>query len=260
MQTSAWQRFSALYSKEMRELRPEIIIVLAIATVICLVMLQRPYSGARDLLIVPIFLLLGLAAFLPFISSFKLLSREWSNNTIYVIMSLPVKGGMILGAKLAALISQYIIGTLVVIAAATLLVYPHLPDTANYINSMTGTDKGLTQLVPGMAMAYLLTITWLFYLTSVSFFSQLVGKLFTRFFGLITIGAFLITLYLGGWLMHIPRTLIHPASSFNIIGPDMATSIQQAIYFMGVNSIIYFVAAALIFFMAILIYDYRIEL
>jgi len=260
MPTSTWQRFSALYGKEMHELRPEIIIVLVSAALICLTMYFKAGSNTRALLIFPIFLLMGLAAFLPFVASFKLLSKEWSNNTIYLIMSLPVSGEMILGAKLAALISQYLIGTLVVIASAALWVLPHLPEIIRSLNSMTGSDQSLMQFIPGIAMAYLLSVTGLFYLISISFLSQLIGKLFTRFVGLVTLIVFLITLYLGGCLMEIPRSLINASSSFNIIGPNMQASLQQAVLFMGVNSMIYFVAAGLILFVSILVYRYRTEL
>jgi len=260
MQTSAWQRFSALYNKEMRELRPEIVIVVATAVLICLAMYCKSGVDARNLLIFPIFLLMGLAGFLPFVASFKLLGREWSTNTIYLIMSLPVSGEMILGAKLAALISQYLLGTLVVIASAVFWVQPHLPEIVSSINSMTGSEVTLIKFIPGIAMAYLLSLTWLFYLISVSFLSQFIGKLFTRFNGMITLLVFLVTLFLGGWLMEIPRSFINTSSSFNIIGPNIQSSLQQAVLFMGVNSAIYFVVASLVMFISILIYRYRVEL
>lgn len=260
MPTSNWQRFSALYGKEMRELRPEIIIVVAMAVLICLTMYAKSGTDARDLFIVPIFLLMGLAGFLPFVASFKLLGREWSTNTIYLIMSLPVSGGMILGTKLAALISQYLLGTLVVIAAALFWVHPHLPEIISSLNAITVSQTRLVQFIPGIAMAYLLSLTWLFYLISVSFLSQLIGKLFTRFNGVITLLVFLATLAFAGWLMDLSRSFCQFSSSFNILGPGLQSSLQQAIVFMGVNSAIYFVVAALIMVVSILVYRYRIEL
>ncbi|MGE5390654.1 MAG: hypothetical protein ACM3PE_06270 [Deltaproteobacteria bacterium] len=260
MHTSAWRRFSALYIKELRELRPEIVIVVAAAVLICLTLFGKSGTSERNLFIFPIFLLMGLAGFLPFVATFKLLGREWSSNTIYLIMSLPAGGGLILGAKLTALISQYLLGTLVVIVSAFVWVYPHLPELVQSLNSMTGSGMQLVQFIPAIAMAYLLSLTWLFYLISASFLSQLISKLFNRFNGVITLIAFIIVLILGGWLMEIPRSLINASSSFNIIGPNIISSLQQAILFMGINSVIYFIVAWLIILTSILIYNYKIEL
>ncbi|NLW90261.1 MAG: hypothetical protein GXY34_01480 [Syntrophomonadaceae bacterium] len=260
MQTSSWRRFSALYSKELRELRPEIVIVVAAAVLICVTMFVKSGTSERDLLVLPIVLLMGLAGFLPFVATFKLLGREWSSNTIYLIMSLPASGELILGAKLAALISQYLLGTLVVIASAVVWLYPHLPELVRSLNSMTGIDMQLAQFIPGIAIAYLLSLTWLFYLISASFLSQLISKLFTRFNGAITLIAFVIILMLGSWLMEISRSFINTSSSINIVGTDVVSGLQQAILFMGINSAIYFIAAGLIMMISILVYNYRIEL
>ena len=158
MPTSTWQRFSALYGKEMRELRPEITIVLVSAAVICLTMYFRS-GNEREFLIVPLFLLMGLAAFLPFICSFKLLNREFSSNTIYFIMSLPVRGGMILSTKYLALLSQYLIGTLAVATSGILLLYPHRDQIDSFLSSSLGISGGISGIVLALSLIYLQNIS-----------------------------------------------------------------------------------------------------
>jgi ABC-type transport system involved in multi-copper enzyme maturation permease subunit len=89
-----------------------------------------------------LFLLLGLVGFLPLLSSFKLLSREWSHNTVYLVMSLPVSGAMILGSKMMVLLTQYIVGTLLIGLSGSLLYAtklfqffaPYQPDLAMLAN------------------------------------------------------------------------------------------------------------------------------
>ncbi|HBQ26772.1 MAG TPA: hypothetical protein DD791_10305, partial [Syntrophomonas sp.] len=87
MQTSSLKKFFKLYSKEMRELRPEILVVL-IATLVLNLFFYFKAQELPAMVIVPSMMMLGLAGFLPFISSFKLLGREWNSNTIYLLLSL----------------------------------------------------------------------------------------------------------------------------------------------------------------------------
>ncbi|WP_054695186.1 hypothetical protein [Syntrophomonas palmitatica] len=134
MQVSAGRKFFALYRKEMRDILPEIIVVAAIAIVLtAVVYINNPQMP--QLVMLPLLMAMGLTVFLPFVSSFKLLWREWNNNTIYLVMSLPVKGGAVLGSKLLALLSQYLAGSLaVVITGLTILLLqaPELQPALTY--------------------------------------------------------------------------------------------------------------------------------
>ena len=73
MYNSKWKMFGPLYRKDMHQVLPELIIVITISLVLDLLM----YSGfigsevrRAMVVIVPMFMTLGLAAFLPLVSVF----------------------------------------------------------------------------------------------------------------------------------------------------------------------------------------------
>jgi len=161
MQTSSLKKFFKLYSKEMRELRPEILVVLIATLVLDLLF----YIKARQfpaVIIGPSIMILGLAALLPFISSFKLLGREWNSNTIYLLLSLPVKGGNVLGSKLLALLTQYLFGTIIVTAGSIILAFllfpePGLVETLRQAQS-AGIDTRLQTIISSGTLFYLMSL------------------------------------------------------------------------------------------------------
>ena len=274
MQTSAMRRFSALYKKEIRELRPEIIIILASAALICLAF----YSWSdeqRPFLIVPLFLLMGLAAFLPFIDSFKLLTREYSSNTIYLTMSLPVRGGMILSSKYLALLSQYLLGTLMVAVSAGVVIYPYRDQIGQLLTSWLGVNEGFGGVAVVLLLLYLQNIMQLSFIIAISFLSQLIGRLTTRLPGLATFAAFLAILYLGGQTVStLQQQFLDPITGSGngqelggIPGVYLqsglgipAEFLQQVHLYLAMNSLIYFLLALLIMLIAVYVYNHRIEL
>ncbi len=225
MQVSAGKKFFALYRKEMRDILPELIVVAAIAIVFtALVYINSPQMP--QLVMLPLLMATGLAVFLPFISSFKLLWREFNNNTIYLIMSLPVKGGTVLGSKLAALLSQYLLGILVVVITGLTIVVLQAPQLPAGVDI----SKRVWDMVSLGLLAFLLSMLTLAYLISTSFFSQLVGKMASRFSGLLTAVVFFVALSLGGKLMDWGRTLF----DYHFL----TNRFQAAIYFhAGINNL-----------------------
>lgn len=207
MQARGYRMFSALYGKELRDLAAEIIIVAALAVVVNVFLFFRlNHTQYMHILIVPNMMLLGLAGFLPLISSFKLIYREWKGNTIYMLLSLPVKGASVLGAKAAAVLTQYVVGTMTVMISAVLLSLALAgPDIASAIQELyIATNVNLTQLAVTGVLFYLLSMAGLLYLVSISFGSQMVGKLVRTYSGLVTLVVFVALLYimqtLGGLL------------------------------------------------------------
>jgi len=258
MQTSTGKKFWTLYAKEMRDILPEIIVVAALTVL---------FSGAvyvnnpdyRALAIVPLGMVMGLNIFLPFISSFKLLWREWNHNTIYLVMSLPVKGGTVLGSKLLALLSQYIIGALVIVTTGFFMVWPDLNRLQMKFDAVHIIGEG----GPPFLLAALLSIGMLAYLINISFFSQLVGKLAARFSGLLTAAVFLATLWLGGKLTDLGRSL----TGYEFLASKLQTwiyfqngSLEQVTRVLVLENLIVFLAAAIIFVLAVLVYNRRLEL
>ncbi|MEN6351451.1 MAG: hypothetical protein ABFD08_18925 [Syntrophomonas sp.] len=252
MQTSVWKRFAALYGKEMRELLPEMLVVLGLVTVTTVLYYLNPGDYSR-LIIIPYIMLAGLVGLLPFISSCRL-SREWSSNTIYMVMSLPVKGGMILGTKLLALLSQYLINSAFLIMAGFLLVLPHL----NLINSgdMAQLNALLQRGFVPMLLAYLLSLAGLSYIISLSFFSQLAGKLVSRFSGAFTVLVFIGTFWLSGHLVD----LIMVQTGLQLEIKNQFQLVESANAFLGLNSFILASLALLLLGLGASVYNRRIEL
>ncbi|MDD3268878.1 MAG: hypothetical protein PHX14_06105 [Syntrophomonadaceae bacterium] len=257
MQTNAWKKFAALYGKEMRELLPEISVVLGLVILITGIHYIKP-GDYSQLIVLPYIMLAGLVVFLPFISSGRL-SREWSSNTIYLMMSLPVKGGMLLGTKLLALLSQYLINSIVLVLAGMLLAFPELRtlDSAalNQLNEL------LAQGMGPMLLAYLLSIAGLSYMISLSFFSQLAGKLVPRFSKLFTVIIFIGTFGLVGHLIDLAVTPVLPQLGFDLAGPIRAAEHMELVNkFLAVNSLILIAAALLLLVLSSIVYNRRVEL
>jgi hypothetical protein len=261
MQTSSLKKFFKLYSKEMRELRPEILVVLIATLVLDLLF----YFKARQfpaMIIGPSIMILGLAAFLPFISSFKLLGREWNSNTIYLLLSLPAKGGSILGSKLLALLTQYLIGTVVVTAGGIILVFllfpePGLAETLRQACA-SGIDIRLQTIISSGALFYLMSIVGMAYVIAISFFSQLLGKLVRRFSGLVTAIIFIATF----WLMNKLMTpLWQQLWNYNQLHMNQYNfSVAALNQLVGMNTLIVLAGTVIVFIAAVLVYNHKIEL
>ncbi|MDD2586363.1 MAG: hypothetical protein PHT79_04305 [Syntrophomonadaceae bacterium] len=257
MPTSRLGMFSKLYSKEMRELAPEMITVIGLAVLAYIYLFFKTHDYPFAV-IGPVFMIGGMAAFLPVISSFKLLSREWKNNTVYLMMSLPVKGGMIMGAKLTALLSEYVLGTLIAGVSGFLLIYALNPELGQVLtSSIPGIGMKLIELWPQGLALYLTSIVIIAYIASISFFSQMVGKLVSRFSGLVTAVVFIATAYLSGkvgdlfWLNIDKQWFTNGINTFDL------NVINQ---FLIINLLFSLALAAVIFTLAVIIYNRKIEL
>jgi hypothetical protein len=222
----------------MRELAGEIILVLAITLGLNGLFYFR-YTNAGAV-IGPAFLTMGLAALMPFVASFKLLKREWSSNTIYLLMSLPVSGTMVLGSKLTALLTQYVIGTLAAGATGYFLLTRVAPEVKALILNQP-------ELITRIYILFVFSFLLLALLVAVSFLSQLVGRLIPRLAALTTAVMFLALLYLLG----------HVGNSFSQIILSYGTALTMSLYWTGLVML-----ALIIIIMAgaIYLYDHRVEI
>jgi hypothetical protein len=149
---------------------------------------------------------------------------------------------MILGSRLTALLTQYILGTLIVGIVGMLLAFGMFPDDFGYYLklSLPYWDEAF--------LLYLLTVMILAYFISISFFSQIIGKLVSRFSGLVTLVTFIGTLWLSGEAMSLLWGQV------SIGPPDISTQLLAV----SVGQIT--LVAAVIMTLAVLIYDRRVEL
>lgn len=243
MRANSINMFLKLYQKEMTELKAEIIItVLAVIMTTSLLYILGARLGWTTGLAL---MAAGFAGLLPLITATKIFEKEWNNNTIYLIMSLPVRGGMILGSKLAAVVSQYLIGTITVLVSWAIIIRYSFPnEVALVVNEINGTAWAL-----GFSL-YGLTIALGIYLISLIFFSQMTARLVNRFRGLVTFITFF-TLFV------ISNKLISPWKWHGgINGGAFIPPVEPFL----INSLIYLGAAAIIFLGAVIIYNQRVEL
>lgn len=251
MQKSRLKMLGQLYLKDMHDLKAEIIIVLAI-TLLLDTWIYYISGYRRQVVILPTALsvglvvliplmTMGLAAFIPLVSSFKMLGREWNSNTVYLIMSLPVSGTMIMISKLLAVLSQFLIGTLVAGVTGGLMLWNIFPEVQPFI----------TQNVHHFIYLYLMLVVLLLYLTTSSFLSQVIGHLSRRYSGLITTAIFIVIIYVVGKITDVFDGL------FPTIHSGTGNIISGAIwYYIGM----YFVAALLLMALTVYIYDHKVEL
>jgi len=232
-------RFGALYKKQMREMAPEMIIIGGAAVLVSLVLYLK-LGSVRIAVLMAMMMVMGLACFLPIVSSFRL-GQEWNNHTIYLMMSLPVGGGMILGSRLAALLTQYVFGTLIVGICGLLLAGELAPELYDNLDL-------ILPYLDIVVLFYLCTVAWIGYLISVSFFSQIIGKLVSRFSGLVTIVTFFATLWLSVKMMGLML------GQRTIEAPDVTAQIFWLL--LGVITLV----AAVIFALSTWVYNRRVEL
>lgn len=248
MPVSKMKMFAQLYKKEMRDLLPEIVVIIVLTIVMDGWIMLRTDGLSNAVVVIPIMISIGLAGFIPLLSSFKMISSEWSNNTVYLMMSLPVSGAMILGGKLLALFSQALIGVLAAGGAGALLFFHSFPDALQEISIHP-------DIYNRMFWLSIISIIGFLYLVTASFLSQLVGRLSRKRSGLLTLGTFLVILYLGQKLANlITYALTMDSMRF--------TAVQLDYYFNIINaySIGYVLISALLFIAGVIIFDRKLEL
>lgn len=256
MQNNLGRKFFTLYQKEMRELLPEILVVAGLALLV-LVLALTVAEPFNRIMLLPLMMLIGLAGLLPVVSSFKLVSREWTSNSIYLLLSLPVGGTSVLGAKLAALITQYLVGALITAATFILLsatAFPEIQELLRVLNHLNNSmDPSLqSQLVWGRLLILLATVSTLAFVISISFFSQIAGRLVRRGQGLITGGIFVV-------FMWLTLKVIFGFFQF-LYGAGILTAYSSPLAKNGCFLAVTAFLAVIIFTVTAVIYDRKVEL
>lgn len=122
-----------------------------------------------------------------FFRAFSSISSEWKENTVYLMMSLPVSGSMILISKLLALVTRLIF---LLIAA--------LPFTVILFNKLSA-ELLFGKIVINMELIFIASkyfiIIILFYILYLvmALFSAQIGRLFKKFSGFISLVTFIVT-------------------------------------------------------------------
>lgn len=196
MKTSKLRMFGKLYMKDIQDIKMEsFIFLIAVAAWNIFLYLKYlsnwPYQVSIGLSTIAF----GIAAFVPFIESFKLLRDEWKNNTVYLVMSLPVSGSLILLSKLTVILTQYVVFSLFSVACFVLLTYA-TPAWGFTWEVIRNTIADQTLPFKFASAFYITTVVGMLYTTALAFLSSVVGKSVRKFSFLTTVGTFL----LGGYV------------------------------------------------------------
>ena len=113
------------------------------------------------------------------------------------------------------------------------------------------------ELVKYLLAFYLSGLVFLIFLCCVSFLSQVVGKLSRKFSGLTTAGAFITILFLVGKIFDAVGTV---NTAVNPIAVRMMAINENFIYNLNLSSLSYLFMAVIIFIIAAIIYDRKLEL
>lgn len=240
----------SLYIKEMRCLATDTGVTLGLVVLSSIFVFSRSGDAASfGYIFFPVVLMGGLAMLMPVISSFRILNGEWQNNTIYLTLSLPVKGGMVLGSKLLALLTQYVVGTLAVGISGIFLGFHMMPDFGEMLKLG---EKWLPW--DFYVCIYLIGLAFLAYVISLSFLSQLIGSLFTRLKGGVTALVF-VALW---WLFKKVDMVI--VDIFSLRGIGFLEPGQILINLFSWAFTIIAAEALIVFVLAVLVYNNKVEL
>lgn len=181
-----WPMFIGLYKRDMEQVAKETLGLAGVALVIILLSLT-PWT--RHVVLVPFIIVTGAAMFLPLLTSILSLYQEWRGNTIYLLLSLPVGGSAVLGAKLLAALTQVIINGLVVTIMGAVSMLQFMPaEGVNWDLFWTQTMAAWQQSQMGLIMPYIIIIG----LLSITYvicglqLGLLMGRLFRKFTALAT--------------------------------------------------------------------------
>ncbi|TYP78208.1 hypothetical protein [Paenibacillus methanolicus] len=187
--------FRNLFRKEMKSLFPLFAVYgIAVTAAQVIVKFKSGGWGTDAPLVISLLMPLLFAAVLTIGAGYFQLSTEWRTNTIYLLLSLPIRGWKVLTAKLVALM-VLLVGTLLWVSGSFSLILLRSMWKTLFSDQVFG-EIPLTMLnVAGNSL-------WMCLLTIVLFvmlaqFAFLCGQLVTRFRWLVALAAF----FAGLWLI-----------------------------------------------------------
>lgn len=208
-----------------------------------------------------------IVTFVIFVGTFTSISREWSNNTIYLVMSLPIGGKKIFLSKLMAVMTQlFVLGGTSILVGALLSAYFLGVDLINVLAEALGFLSS-HQLLKVLVMGIILLFFGIIQIILVAFFSTIVGRFFRKFSWIITFFTFIFTnIFIGKINELIIRALIAPVNRhLSVIGSrdfDGQFIVEGGLpfqFFLLQLTIILLISAGL-FFLTAAIYDKKVEL
>lgn len=184
------KRFANLYVKEIEGNWLSFLAIPAFILVVSLWIVLRRAPQINSLVVGVIFFLVvwNVIAGINIVFSLKIFSREWSNNTIYYILNLPLRGYTIVGTKLAAVLTSTIVAYVALI----------IPFIFFFLGHLRGFNINLTP-ESYMTIIKIILIYWgyIIMMFALGVFSTVTGKLARKFTGLLSFIVFMT----GGWVI-----------------------------------------------------------
>ena len=247
MAIDRWNMFKQLFRKDWEQVRTETYFVLALALTMNLAVNIFNLRQAT-----PLFVLIFVAPFLvPLYSAVQLFRREWSDGTIYLLLSLPVGGFLIFLSKLLAVLLEFMVQIMGVFGLTIIFVClfgtedPHL--AFNFSFAYTG------DIAHALGMTSLIILGGLALVTAAIFFSQSLSRLVPKYQDL---SAFVLFLLSHWGTIKIAVGLGSPMIPFSTVHPGPALIWQMAFLLLGIELVI----AGLYLAAAAYIYDTKLEL
>lgn len=263
----SWQKLGRLYRKELRVLRLESMVVLGLILLWNLYLYYKASTATwpPGTHLVFSLMMLVITGFLPLIEAFKIWGDEWKNNTVYLLLSLPVNGQQVVLAKLLAVLTQFILlSTAALLATAGLFKATLLTGDLAMIKTAWGLIRQYRLILAIIAVSGLLNLA---NFTLLAFFCTLLGQSVRKFSGLVAIASFLVGMYLVGklasWLTLALNTLPWPSIdthlpiSFYSYGLTIASPHDLSIF---TGPLALLIVGVLLFTATVLFYNHRVEL
>ena len=196
MAVSKWNMFKQLFQKEWDQVKTETYFVLALALTVNLAVVVFNIEQ-----VAPLYAFVLMAPFLvPLYSTVQLFRREWSEGSIYLLLSLPINGGPIFLTKLLAILLEFIVQTAG--AYGITFLFGYIFEVTSRTNlkwawTMAMSERG-SLILQAAVMTGLIIIAGMALLASTIFLSQSLGRLVRRYQGLCTFVSFLFLLWLAG--------------------------------------------------------------
>ncbi|AOY77143.1 ABC transporter permease [Clostridium formicaceticum] len=265
MKTSSNSTLLSLYKKDLMSVKFESLMIFAAIFLGHLYFAYKITTGWQPFTILGTStMLFFLAIFIILLGTFSSVRREWNNNTIYLIMSLPVDGKRIFFSKLLTVMTQLIVlgGTSALMGILFSLYFlgsEFILEAFGFLSNY----QLFEVLLKVITLSFLTVIQMIIF----AFFSTMIGYLFKKFSGVITFVTFIMTNILAGKIMALVNNAITPIENqFDhiLMNPSpgsqiMASGILSSEFFV-MQVVAIFLISAVFFFFAAALYDKKVEL
>lgn len=233
MATSKLRGFYQLFKKDWDMVKTGTYFVLALALTTNLAVVVF-----RIQQVAPLFAFTFMAPFLvPLYSAVQLFRREWSGGSIYLLLSLPIKGFYIFLSKLLAILLEFIVQSIGVFSISFIFIYTFEMSSKINLYQILNFSYTSNALFAGV-LTYLILLGGLALFTGGTFLSQALSRLVPKYQDLCAFAFFLVSLWfaakvttnLGNYLLHLnwmstprsPMSLWLPASFIILLEVSIA--------------------------------------